>query len=152
MTNNWVLNYLKLRQLNRFLQNVELFSTRTNLPNLAVFKKINILLKYNIGVNILTCSKKFFTNLPKNNYFTLYAPNNTYNFALTTDNLNVNKFSILGSSVIICNKNLYPLDVEINFYKNIPLPKQWVVENTTAKTATIRKILTQLTLKNLFLL
>ena len=152
ITNHWVLHYLKLRQLNRFVQNLELFAVRANLPNILVLQKKNNLISHDIGVNAITCSKKVLKNLTTNGYFRLHGPYNTCNFVLTSLGSNSKQLDVIGSSSLIYDKHAYPINGansptvrtnNVNYQDKDSLIR-WVGDSVNLKVVVVRKLITLL--------
>lgn len=153
ITSHWITHYLKLRQLNRFIQNIKLFHKQSKLPNIVVFNKTINTLKCNEGINVITCSWKIFKNLPNNNYSKLKGPYNTNSFILTSESRSYKQLELVKASVTAYDRCMYPININSNTIStnctSSLLPKEWLYTNITYKVISVRKLAITLTLKHL---
>ena len=152
ITSHWITHYLKLRQLNRFMQNIKLFNKQSNLPNIVVFNKTTDTLKYNGGVNITTCSWKIFKNLPTKNHPRLKGPYNANSFILTSGLSSYKQLELVNASITVYDKCAYPINMVSDKGADCVtslLLKQPLHDNINHKVISVRRLSITLILKSI---
>jgi len=164
ITNTWALQYLQSKQLNRFIQNFNLFSICGSIASTNVFKTKSKLITFNKGVNIISCSNKIIINLPTivkilsiNNKLNINKPYIVPHLLQTTHELPTKQLTLFDLPTLLYEKNLYtinPLPKKLNFnsvkHNNFLLPINKSFKINLLTTITIRKLIITTTLYKQF--
>lgn len=153
ITSNWALYYLKSKQLNRFTQNIELFTVCSSIASVNVFLKKFFLFQPNNGINLISCSHKIFKKFPQLmsliSFSTNKGPNNLPVLILTTGKFPLNQLSVFDLSNLLYSRNLYPIKSTQNLIpKHLStttkpfLIQQEVFKTTATIIPTVKRLIT----------